>query len=76
MIGASFTERLHHGVGDERGSLRTYSKAMVREGYVRRDPAIIVEFCRYVMGIYEFRRRTSLGSLGVHMMRLLFYMST
>jgi len=50
----SSTDDLHNGVAKE-GSPSTTSEAVVDEDYEGRDPAGIVDFCRYAMGIYDFQ---------------------
>ena len=60
----SSTDDLQNGVAKE-GSPSTTSKAVVGEGYEGRDPAGIVDFCRYAMGIYDFQStKAKLGELG------------
>ena len=53
LMGASSTKDPHNGVANEESPSAT-SEAVVDEGYEGRDPAGIVEFCRYAMGIYDF----------------------
>jgi len=55
MADASSIGRLHHEVVDERGSPITSSKKNFVEGYAGRDPASIIDFCRYAMAIYGFQ---------------------
>jgi len=63
-MGASSTNNLHRGVANEE-SLSTTSEAKVDEDYGGRDPARIVDFCRYAMGIYDFQlTKNKLGELG------------
>ena len=60
----SSTDDLHNGVAKE-GSPSTTSEAVVDEDYGGRDPAGIVDFCRYAMGIYDFQlTKGKLGELG------------
>jgi len=64
LIGASSTKDLHNGVANE-GSPSATSKAVVDGDYEGRDPAGIVDFCRYAMGIYDFQlTKNKLGELG------------
>ena len=64
LVGASATDDLHNGVANEESPSAT-SEAVVDEGYEGRDPAGIVDFCRYAMGIYDFQlTKNKLGELG------------
>lgn len=64
LIGASSTNDLHNEVANE-GSPSTTSEVVVDEDYGGRDPAGIVYFCRYTMGIYDFQlKKDKLGELG------------
>ena len=60
----SSTDDLHNGIVKE-GSPSTTSEAVVGEDYEGRDPAGLVEFCRYAMGIYDFQlTKSKPGELG------------
>jgi len=64
LMGASSTNGLHNGVANEESPSAT-SKAVVDGDYEGRDPARIVDFCRYAMGIYDFQlTKDKLGKLG------------
>ena len=64
MVGASSTNDIHNGIANE-GSPNTTSEAVADEDYGGKDPARIVDFCRYAVGIYDFQlTRHKLGELG------------
>ena len=64
LMGSSSADNLHNGVANE-GSPSTTSEAVVDEDYGGRDPAGIVDFCRYSMGIYDFQlKKNKLCELG------------
>jgi len=64
LMGASSTNDLHNGVANE-GSPSATLKAVVDGDYGGRDPAGIVDFCRYAMGTYDFQlTKDKLDELG------------
>lgn len=63
FLGISSTNP-HNGDANE-ASPRATSEAGIDGGYEGRDPARIVDFCRYAMGIYDFQlTKDKLGELG------------
>lgn len=49
------TISLHQGGVEERGGPSSYSKESEGGEHVDRDLIAIVDYCRYVMGIYDFQ---------------------